>query len=75
MTRADLRQQPLSQLLQVLNVLYVFEAEGDDCSEEAKDVLGIVGATGDIYYVSAGPDAALGNVPSEGVAVAVEVKP
>ena len=77
MTRPDLRQQPLSPPLQVLNVLYDSEAEGDDCGEEAEDVLGIVGAVGgvDDTVASVGLDAALVDDLNKGEAVAEQLKP
>ena len=52
MQHADLRQQPLPQLQQVFHDLYDFEAGGDGCGEEAKDVLGIVGAVGALMIPS-----------------------
>ena len=77
MTHADLRQQPLSQLLQAFYDRYGLKADGDDCGDEAKDVLGIVGAVGSVddTVASVGLDSALLDDLLKGEAVADQIKP
>ena len=77
MKRADLRQQPLPQRLQVFHDHYDLKTDGDDCGEEAKDVLGIVGAVGgvDDTVASVGLDATLVDDLNKGEAVADQLRP
>ena len=75
MQHADLRQQPLPQLQQVFHVLYDFEAGGDDCGEEAKDVSRITGAVGVTDDAPVGYDVVLADYFFKGEAVVERIRP
>lgn len=75
MQHAYLRQQSLPQLKQVFHALYDFEAGGDDCGEEAKDVLGIVGAVGVIDDAPVSHDVVLADYLLKGEAVVEIIRP